>query len=61
LDLLQAKQKHGGGFDIPEARTNSQHLPLTILNAAGQTTTHTHNAAARAATNAKAKRRYSVA
>src|SRR5207247_52182 len=46
LDLLQTKQKRSGGFDILETRTfNSQHLPLTITDAAGQTTTHTYNAA----------------
>jgi RHS repeat-associated protein len=46
LDLIQVKQKRGGTWDILETRTyNSQHEPLTITDAAGQTTTYTYNAA----------------
>jgi RHS repeat-associated protein len=45
LDLLTTKQKNGGGFDLLETRThNSLHEPLTITDAAGQTTTFTYNA-----------------
>jgi YD repeat-containing protein len=46
LDLLQVKQKNGGSYDVLWSATyNSQHLPLTVTDAAGQTTTYTHNTA----------------
>jgi YD repeat-containing protein len=46
LDLLRVKQKNGASYDLLETRTyNSQHLPLTVTDAAGQTTTYTYNAA----------------
>jgi RHS repeat-associated protein len=45
IDLLTVKQKNGTGFDTLATYTyNSQHLPLTYKNAAGQTTTFTYNA-----------------
>ena len=55
LDLLRIKQKNGAGYDLLETRTyNSQHLPLTVTDAAAQTTTLTYNAAGQVltATNA---------
>jgi len=56
LDLLQVKQKRGGTFDILETRTyNNQHLPLTITDAAGQTTTYTYNPAGQVLTTTNAK------
>ncbi len=56
LDLLQTKQKHGSTWDILETRTyNSQHVPLTITDAAGQTTTYTYNAAGQVLTITNAK------
>jgi YD repeat-containing protein len=56
LDLTQVKQKHGTGWDILEKRTyNSQHEPLTITDAAGQTTTFTYNAAGQLLTRTNAK------
>ncbi len=46
LDVLQIKQKRGGTFDVLETSTyNSQHLPLTVTDAAGRTTTYTYNGA----------------
>src|SRR6185436_2073987 len=50
------KQKRGGTFDILETRTyNNQHLPLTITDAAGQTTTYTYNPAGQVLTTTNAK------
>lgn len=44
LDLLRVKQKNGPGYLLLEERTyNSQGLPLTVTDAAGQTTTYTYN------------------
>ena len=46
IDLLRVKQKNGSGYDIVAAYTyNSQHLPLTYTDAAGQTTKFAYNAA----------------
>ena len=46
IDLLRVKQKNGFNYDLLQTYTyNTQHLPLTITDAAGQTTTHTYNAA----------------
>ena len=46
IDLVQVKQKNGSGYDILASYTyNSSHLPLTAVDAAGQTTTFTYNAA----------------
>jgi RHS repeat-associated protein len=56
LDLLNVKQKNGGGQDLLETRTwNSQHLPLSVTDAAGQTTTYTYNAAGQVLTVTNAK------
>ena len=56
LDLVRVKQKNGAGYDLLETRTyNSQHLPLTITDAAGQTTTYTYNAAGQVLTVTNAK------
>jgi YD repeat-containing protein len=56
LDLLATKQKNGGSYDVLETRTyNSQHLPLTVTDAAGQTTTYTYNAAGQVLTVTNAK------
>ena len=43
IDLLTVLQKHGAGSDLLETHTyNSQHEPLTSVDAAGQTTTNTY-------------------
>jgi len=51
IDLLQVKQKNGAGFDLLQNSTyNSQHEPLTVIDASGQTTTYTYNAQGQIAT-----------
>jgi len=43
LDLLEIRQKNGATYDVLESRTyNAQHLPLTVTDAARQTTTFTY-------------------
>ncbi len=43
-DLLRVKQKNGASFDLLQEMTyNSFHEPLTVKDAAGQTTTYTYN------------------
>ncbi len=45
IDLLETRQVNGQSTDLLESRTyDSQHRPLTITNASGQTTTLTYNA-----------------
>lgn len=45
VDLLETHMTHNGKDELQSRRTyNSQHKPLTITNAAGQTTTNTYNA-----------------
>jgi len=45
LDLLRTKQKNGATYDLfKESTYNSSHQPLTVKDAAGQTTTYTYNA-----------------
>jgi RHS repeat-associated protein len=56
VDLLTVKQKNGAGYDLLETRTwNSDHEPLTVIDAAGQTTTYTYTTAGlvQTVTNAK--------
>ena len=56
LDLLRTKQKNGPGYLLREERTyNSQGLPLTVTDAAGQTTTYTYNAQGQVLTVTNAK------
>jgi YD repeat-containing protein len=56
LDFLRVKQKNGGSYDLLETRTyNTQHLPLTVTDAAGQTTTYTYNAGGQVLTVTNAK------
>ena len=56
LDLVTTKQKNGAGWDVLETRTyNSQHLPLIVTDAAGQTTTYTYNATGQVLTVTNAK------
>ena len=56
LDLVQIKQKRSGGFDVIASKTyNNQHEPLTITDAAGQTTTLVYNAAGQILTVTNAK------
>jgi len=56
LDLLQITHKNGTGVDVLASRTyNAQHEPLTMTDAAGQTTTLTYNAAGQIATVMNAK------
>jgi RHS repeat-associated protein len=51
IDLLQIKQKNGAAYDLLESRSyNSQHEPLTVTDAAGQTTTYTYDPQGRIAT-----------
>jgi len=47
LDLLTVEQVRSGGTDVIQAygNYNARHLPATITDAAGQTTTMTYNAA----------------
>jgi RHS repeat-associated protein len=46
IDLLTIKQKNGSNYEVLETRAyNAQHRPLTVTDAAGQTTTYTYNAA----------------
>ncbi|HEY2944635.1 MAG TPA: RHS repeat-associated core domain-containing protein [Vicinamibacteria bacterium] len=46
IDLLRVKQKNGTTYELLQSFTyNSQHLPLTVTDAAGQTTTYTYNSA----------------
>ena len=56
LDLLRAKQKNGPGYQLLEERTyNGAGLPLTVTDAAGQTTTYTYNAQGQVLTVTNAK------
>ena len=56
LDRLRVKQKNGASYDLLETRTyNAQHLPLTVRDAAGQTTTFTYNTAGQVLTVTNAK------
>jgi RHS repeat-associated protein len=56
LDPLQVKQKNGAGYDLLEVRTyNGHHEPLTITDAAGQTTTYTYHANGQVLTVTNAK------
>src|SRR6266851_557371 len=46
IDLQEVRQVNGQSTDLLEMYTyNAQHLPLTITDAAGQTTTYTYNTA----------------
>ena len=46
VDLLQIKQKNGTNYELFWSATyNAQHRPLTITDAAGQTTGYTYNSA----------------
>jgi RHS repeat-associated protein len=56
LDLLRIEQKNGPGYQLLEERTyNSQGLPLTVTDAAGQTTTYTYDAQGQVQTVTNAK------
>jgi YD repeat-containing protein len=44
IDLLRVKQKNGTNYELVQSFTyNAQHQPLTMTDAAGQTTTYTYN------------------
>jgi RHS repeat-associated protein len=44
IDLIQVKQKNGTSYDVLASFTyNSQHLPLTSMDAAGKTATYAFN------------------
>jgi RHS repeat-associated protein len=44
VDLLEVRMTHNGKNELQSRRTyNTQHLPLTVTDAAGQTTTNTYN------------------
>jgi YD repeat-containing protein len=56
IDLLTVTQRNGAAFDLLETRTyNAQHEPLTVKDAAGQTTTSTYTPAGQVATITNAK------
>src|SRR5258708_6441929 len=56
IDLLTVNQKNGAGYDLLETRTwNGTHEPLTVTDAAGQTTTYTYTPAGLVATITNAK------
>lgn len=57
LDLLEVRQVNGGGSDLlaTYAGYNAQHLPATVTDGAGQTTTTTYNAAGQPLTVTNAK------
>jgi YD repeat-containing protein len=56
LDLVTVRQKNGAGYDLIETRTyNGEHQPLTVTDAAGQTTTYTYNANGQVLTVTNAK------
>src|SRR5665213_3278488 len=56
VDLLQVRMTHNGKNELQRSITyNSQHLPLTITDAAGQTTTNTYNARGQILTTANPK------
>jgi RHS repeat-associated protein len=57
LDLLEMRQVTGSGTDLlaSYAGYNAQHLPATVTDAAGQTTTTTYNAAGQPLTVTNAK------
>jgi YD repeat-containing protein len=57
IDLLEVRQVNGGSTDLLAVYGNytSQHLPGTITDAAGQTTTITYNAAGQPLTVTNAK------
>ncbi len=45
IDLLEVRQTRAGNNELLLKQTyNSQHLPLTVIDAAGQTSTYTYNA-----------------
>jgi RHS repeat-associated protein len=45
IDLLQVRQRNGTAFDLLQSTTyNTAHRPLTVTDAAGQTTTFTYTA-----------------
>jgi RHS repeat-associated protein len=45
IDRLKTEQKNGAVYEVLESRTyDAQHRPLTVTDAAGQTTTYTYNA-----------------
>ncbi|MGI0149421.1 MAG: hypothetical protein ACREDF_07820, partial [Thermoplasmata archaeon] len=44
IDLLRVRQRNGTGYDLLGSATyNTEHLPLTVTDAAGQTTTLAYN------------------
>ncbi len=56
IDVESVSQKRAGGYDVLESRTyNSQHRPLTVTDASGQTTTYTYTALGQIATVTNAK------
>jgi RHS repeat-associated protein len=56
IDLLQVAQTNGSGQDVLSTMTyDSQHDPLTVTDASGQTTTMTYNAAGQMLTRTDAK------
>lgn len=51
IDLLSVKQKNGANWDVLSTMTyDSNHMPLTTTDAAGQTTTYTYDARGRVLT-----------
>ncbi len=51
MDLLRVEQKNGANYDLVQSFTyNAKHEPLTVTDAAGQTTTYTYDTQWRIAT-----------
>ena len=56
IDLLEVRQTRAGNNELLSRTTyNAQHLPLTMTDAAGQTTTYTYNARGQVLTTTNAK------
>jgi len=56
IDRIATRQKSGASYELLATRThNTQHLPLTTTDAAGQTTVFTYNAAGQVLTVTNAK------
>src|SRR5208283_5169877 len=56
VDMLEARMTHNAKSELLESMTyNSQHCPLTIIDASGQTTTNTYNARGQVVTTTNPK------
>jgi YD repeat-containing protein len=56
IDVVEITQKNGAGDEVLESRTyNSQHRPLTVTDASGQTKTYTYTTSGQVATVTNAR------